>query len=214
MRTLSRFVRPLVAFAILGLLAVGAVAPATAGHSPADKVVASASNVEILGPIQLVPGTSSATKTLLSTSMRTSNTSDLILQVTLECSLVTDVKTVGNDDSTAMASLVVWVEIDGVAVPVSEEPKADDGKATFCQRLFRIKTSEFDDQNATIEAFLRTKATHGFNWIALNPGHGIHSIDVKGVLTAMVAGKGQAQAIVGKRTLVVEPVHMANDARR
>lgn len=64
--------------------------------------------------------------------MRTSSPADLLLLVTLGCALWTDVTTVGNDDQQAVASVEVWVEIDGGTVQVSDE---DDGHAVSCNRV-------------------------------------------------------------------------------
>ncbi|MGH9998962.1 MAG: hypothetical protein ACRD90_03760, partial [Nitrosopumilaceae archaeon] len=61
------------------------------------------------------------------------------------------------------------------------------------------------------DAYLRTKSTHGFNWVALNVGSGVHTVEVKAMLTSAVIGDGDASVMVGKRTLIVEPVKLAND---
>src|SRR2546428_4014392 len=84
---------------------------AKATHMPADKVAASGSTVEVVGPGESV--------TLLSGTMRTSSPEDLIFNVTAECSIVTNLTTVGNDTSSAFGQVRIWVELDGTAVPVS-----------------------------------------------------------------------------------------------
>lgn len=206
---------------LLGVLSVAVVLaitslplqPARATHQPADKVAVAANNVDVIGPVQLVAGSSSSTVTLLSGSLKTSSPTDLVIKVTLECALQTDVKTVGNADSTAIAAVEVWVEIDGFPVPVSNFPAPDNGRVVFCNRTFQLKTSLFDDLDATIELFLKTRSANAFNWVDLNLGAAVHTIEVKAQLTAQVTGSGRAQAIVGKRTLVVEPEKLANDAQ-
>lgn len=200
------------AFLVSGLIALLDGRTVGATHEPADKVAVAASTVTVVGPIQVAPGSTSAPETLLSASLKTSKPTDLIHQVTLECTLQTDVKTVGDADSTAFAQLKVWVEVDGIPVAVAGTDTLANAEVIFCDREFRLKTSDFQPiVTPTIEAFLKTRSAHGFNWIDLNLGSGTHTIDVKAVLTALVAGNGKAQALVGKRTLVVEPTKLAND---
>ena len=184
---------------------------AQATHRPADKVVASGSTTEVTEP--------GAEQTILTGILRSSTTSDLMLSVTAECSIATDVKTVGNDDQSAEGLVEVWVEIDGEPVGVQNigtstttaEP-ADDGKVVFCNRAYRRKTSLFDDEDATIETFERTRQANGFNWVALNVGNGIHTVEVKANLTETATNEATADAAIGARTLIVEPTKLANDA--
>jgi hypothetical protein len=81
----------------------------------------------------------------------------------------------------------------------------------FCNRLWRMNTTQFDDEDATIRTFLGTRTANAFNWIALNVGSGIHDIQVLAQLETQTQGTGEAMAGVGKRTLVVEPVKLAGD---
>ena len=81
----------------------------------------------------------------------------------------------------------------------------------FCNRAFRISTPLFVGD--AISLFQKTRSANAFNWGALNVGNGIHTLVVKAQLDASVTGVGTfAQAAVGKRTLVVEPAKLANDA--
>ena len=185
--------------------------PAEATHQPADKMAVAGSNVEFI-TTPLLSGASSTTVELLSGTMKTSSPTDLILSVTLECALWTDITTIGNDDSEAAARVKVWVEIDGVPVGVSGTDEGEDaGKVVFCDRAYRRTTTDFDDEDARIDSYLRTRSAHAFNWVDLNLGSGLHTIVVKGQLDTAVTGAGMAQAAIGKRTLVVEPTKLAND---
>ena len=175
---------------------------AVAEHQPADKVSASGSTTEIAGPQEEI--------TIMSETVRTSTPSDLILGVTAECALVTNVTTVGNDDQEAIGDVKVWVEIDGEPVPISADD-TEDGQVTFCNRAYRRKTSLFNDEDATIETFFRTRAANGFNWLALNVGNGVHTIEVKATLDEEATSGAQAEAVIGNRTLIVEPTKAAND---
>lgn len=188
------------AVAIAGVLGFIASQSATAGHEPADKVSASGSDVLVTNPGEDI--------TLVSERMRTSTTADLVLQFTAECSIATDLTTVGNDSASAEGKVLVWVEIDGVPVPVAG---ADDGRVTLCNQANRRDTTNFDDEDATIHTHLLTAQANGFNWLALNVGNGIHTVEVKATLTETATNNATADAAVGKRTLVVEPTHAAND---
>lgn len=199
----TRTILATLAAASLTLLLVvpAATHDATATHSPANKVSAVGSTVEVAGPGE--------TLTILAGSMRTSSPTDLILQVTLECSILTQVTTVGNDDQQAFGRIEVWVEIDGEPVGVTA---GDDGRVVFCDRAHRQTTSLFDDDDATIESYLKTRTANAFNWVALNTGSGVHTLEVKAHFTEEATDNAVAQAVIGKRTFVAEPTKLANDA--
>jgi hypothetical protein len=210
-RTLALISGTALVLSFLAFLIASAGDRATATHQPADKVIASGSKVEVFSPDQEV--------TLLKGTIRSSSTSDLMLHVTAECSLTTNVTTVGNDDQSAEGKVEVWVEIDGKPVGINNigtstttSEAKDDGKAVFCNRAYHRKTSMFDDTNATIETFFRTQDANGFNWVALNVGNGIHTVEVKANLTETATNNATAKAAVGDRTMIVEPAKLANDA--
>ncbi|MGH2754694.1 MAG: hypothetical protein ACRDLB_09680 [Actinomycetota bacterium] len=176
---------------------------ATASHEPADKVSAAGSSTEI------VPAGSQTV--ILSEEVKTANPTDLILGVTAECSITTDVTTVGSQTQSAEGTLRFWVEVDGIPVPVSQED-TDAGRVVFCNRLYERTTSlGADDEQDSIRTFMRTRNANGFNWMALNVGHGIHTIEVKAELITASTMPSTATGVIGNRTLIVEPVKSAND---
>ena len=183
---------------------------ARATHQPADKMAVSGSSLEVI-TVPLLAGASTTTAELLKGTIKTSSPTDLVLSVNLECALWTDITTVGNDDSESVARVKVWVEIDGKPVPVSSDDTAEKGKVVFCDRAYRRTTTDFDDEDARIDSYLRTRSAHSFDWISMNLGSGVHTISVKGELITSVTGTGMAQAAIGKRTLIVEPTKLAND---
>lgn len=196
------------------LLATPARQQAAATHTPANKVFASGSTMEEM-TTQVGQGRSSSVRTLLSGRIKTSAPTDLIISVTAECALWTNITTIGNDQSEAIATVKVWVEIDGRALPVSADDSREPGKVVFCNRAFKMVTTDFDDEDSKIELFLKTRSANSFNWVALNVGSGptLHTIEVKAQLDSEVTTTaGEARAIVGKRTLVVFPEKLANDA--
>jgi hypothetical protein len=198
-------------------LAVALVGPsivderAAATHQPADKIAISGSGVEVMNA-GLTSGSSSDVHTLATGTLRTSSPTDLIFRVTAECALWTDIATVGNAESEAVASVKMWIELDGNPVAVASDDTGEEaGKVVFCNRAYRMETLNFDE-DATIKQYLKTRSANAFNWITLNVGSGIHSVALKTQLDSSVSGTGFAKAAVGKRTLIVEPVKLANDA--
>ena len=211
---------------VASLLIVSYVAQgADASHEPANKTaVAGSTIVRIAEEAEAQP--------ILQETMRVASPTDLMLQVQLECSLITNVKTVGDDDQHAEAKFDVWVTIDGVRVPVSAAAPAnneagntgDEGTVTFCNRRYQRIVSNLEegnppvdddsDDDLTIETFLSTKSTHGFNWIALNTGRDGYDVDGNNILDIKVwadytesesSPEQKAEAVIGNRTLIVEP---------
>lgn len=189
-----------------GLAAVLSGPGAVATHEPANKVSAAGSETEVIG---VAVGTT--TVTLLSETVKTSKPTDLVLGVTAECAITTDVTTVGTDSQGAEGRIRVWVEIDGKPVPVSSED-TDAGRVVFCNRLYERTTQlGSDDEQDSIRTFMRTRSANGFNWMALNVGSATHKIAVKAELFTDSTASASAIAVVGNRTLIVEPVKAAND---
>lgn len=171
-------------------------------QEPANKVSASGSTMEVFDP---------GTVTLLTEKVKTSNPTDLILGATLECSITTDVTTVGSDDQKAVGLIRVWVEIDNVPVPVSADDKGA-GKVVFCNRTYqRVTQLGSDDNSDSIRTFIETRDANGFNWMALNVGSATHTITLKAELTTTATANASAKAVVGNRTLIIEPVKSANN---
>lgn len=208
--------------AAIGALAATLVGPATANHQPANKIAVAGSGLESM-QVALVEGSTSEEISLMSSTLRSSNPTDLIFEVTAECALFTDViirtpaEAGGTDSSEAVATVKVWVEIDGQPVAVATDDTGEEaGKVVFCNRAqysrVTIGPDDDDEDDHEFEQYIRSKTANAFNWIALNVGSGIHQIEVKAQLEASVTGAGAAEAFVGKRTLVVQPEKLANDA--
>jgi hypothetical protein len=204
--------KTLLALAAVAALAVPlAASQLSGGSNAANKTSVSGSTIEILSP-SISAGFSSVESTVLDTSIKTTNPEDLIFSVTMECALWTQVETVGNDMAESTARVKVWVTVDGAAVPVASDDTQDVGKVVFCDRTHHQETSGFDDENATISQFLRTRSAHAFNWVLPNVGAGVHLIEVHAELSGDVSGMATSQAGVGHRTLIVEPTHLAQGA--
>jgi len=190
-----------VAAVALGAVWLGVTIGQAATSYPADKMSVIGSDVETVAPGDDI-------SLLGPTKMRTSSTEDLIFQVTAECALTTNLTTVGNDDSRAFGKVRVWVTVDGKEVPVA--PDKPNGRIVFCNRAVERRTTNFDDEDATIETFEDTRDANGFNWVKLNVGNGVHTIEVRGELTADGTENATAMAAIGNRTLVVQPTKAAH----
>jgi hypothetical protein len=208
----------LVAAFVGGLL----VNRAAATHQPADKPFAAASKTIRFSPGTKVP--------LLAATVRNSKPTDLVLQVSMECSIITDNVIVGSDQPGAGESALtegtvrVWVEVDGVIVPVisssappQSPPAAGDNtdKVTFCNRVFNRTVTDREDPEDGYDHsrdYIETKTANAFTWVRLNMGSGTHAIAVYGDLAHFATSGSAASAFVGNRALIGLPGKFANDA--
>src|SRR5688500_8625618 len=145
---------------LLAIIAAAAVAIgltanfAIADHEPADKAAATASDIDRVD----APADRDL---LLQETMRVSSVSDLILQTTAECSILTSLYTQGGEDTASehdgsFGQVKLWIEIDGKRVPVStndgetnEQGDTDDeGEVVFCNRAYqRTVTDNEQDED-------------------------------------------------------------------
>jgi hypothetical protein len=201
----------------IAAIAIGGTQAVLATHQPADKVVAAGDKLAVVAPQTAVP--------ILSATLRTSKPEDLILQVSLECSITTALVTSNSDPSSSSeGDIRVWVEIDGVRVPINSisnppqpPPAAGDpsDEVTFCNRTYSRTVMDQEnppDGQDREEDFIKTKTSNAFNWLRLNMQSGTHTIVVKATLTTTVTGDASAEALIGNRSLIVEPAKLANDA--
>lgn len=209
--SVRRFAGGLAATALIILGLSAAQAQAGPSSPPANKAAASGSSIEVAGPQQ--------NKLLMSETVKTPGSGNLLLGVTLECSIVTNLVNTtdssGTSTSSASGTIKVWLTIDGTAtagiVKVSEDDTGSEpGKVTFCDRAYRMDTAGLP-QDSVIRTYLSTKSAHGFNWMATNVGAGTHTIQVWATLSQAASTDATASAVIGKRTLTVEQVKSANN---
>ncbi|MFB6170200.1 MAG: hypothetical protein ABEJ06_03550 [Haloarculaceae archaeon] len=204
----------------LGGLATGSAA----ASSGANKVFSGEAKLEQLDLAKRE--TSGDAVTLMSGTFDTGDNADIVINATAEVGLYTEIKTKGNDSSVAKAGVECWVELDGE--PVAYPPidggtlgtdftgdtgtytRENEGSVVFNNREFGLKTSDFDDLDAKIELFIRTRSSHGFNWYATDIGKGEHTLALKANISQYVDGKGEAKALVGPRSLIAQPVNMGS----
>jgi hypothetical protein len=167
-----------------GLFFAGAQTSRVGAGTPADKVTVAGSTMQVVG--------SGQTATILSATMKTSAPEDLVLQVTAECSIVTQVFTSGTAAATASGEVDLQAFVDSNPVPIVSVPgqnaqkpptSIDDGRVVFCDRVNTQNFLDGDSTSATAQDELTeyqlTKQTNGFNWAAFNVGQGTHTVSVK-----------------------------------
>lgn len=204
-----------------GGLATGAVV-ATATHTPADKPFAAASKV-----VRFSPG---ARTELLSATVKNSKPTDMILQVSMECSIITDnvilgSSTPGAQESAATEGTVrAWIEVDGQIVPIISsstppqnpvQPGNDTDKVTFCNRVFNRSVQDAEDPRDGYDRsrdYIETKSANAFNWVRLNMGSGVHTVKLYADLSHFSTTGSAASAFVGNRSMIGLPGKFANDA--
>jgi hypothetical protein len=199
---------------------------ASANHVPADKVAAASEELVKVPPASGTGAGSSANTILGPVTIRSSKPSDLMLHVTLECSILTEVTSSNSTpNSSASGRIRVWVVIDSTnIVPISgsSSPPQNPGpygsdidKVTFCNREHQLQQTDAEnptDGIDTTRSYINTKDANAFNWLRLNMGSGIHTIEVRADLDTATSGTGTASGFVGNRVLLVEPAKLANDA--
>ncbi len=197
---------------VIGVLSLGFL---VAAHEPANKMNVSASESEV----EFVDAGQS--EVVLEETLRVSKTADLLLGVTAECSILSDLATEGNDTASTNGQLKLYVTIDEVHVPVSDADE-DDGRVVFCDRTYQRTTSMFDDEDeeATIEDFLGTRTANAFDWVALDAGwldadgDGLLSVAVHAEYDENNDGEADSEGVIGNRTLVIQPTKAKNDETR
>jgi hypothetical protein len=182
------------------LLALAISTPVFAQNVASQKAYFGSSSTEILGP---------AGDRILHGYIKTSGVGDLLIGVSMECALwtrtITKVTKGGSTaTSSSRAAVNVTVKINGnEAVP---------GQVVYCDReqivslTFSSLTVEVTDA-ITLDLFLKTKNANHFNFYGLNPGSGVHHIEVFAdslVQADANTPSDSTRAVVGKRTLLVE----------
>jgi len=183
--------------AVVGVAVPTIAATGTSSAQPANKAVASGSNVQDLQP--LATGTKIMTATI-----KTSKPEDLLMSVSLECSIITSVFVPGSTDQggtssgEASGAIKVWLTIDGSddnpdqnIVPIvdasqpPQNPSQPQGtsadKVTFCDRDHQVTIKDTEspqDGTDALTEYQFTKSANDFNWVRLNSGSGTHTIRV------------------------------------
>ena len=204
-------------------IAIPTIAATGGGGTPANKAVASGSHRVIVPADTPQP--------IMSATFRTSKPEDVLLTVSLECTILQSLTTDNNNPTgTDLAHLSIWIQDEnGKVVPISDtsappqDPAANgngnitDDSVTFCDRAYSRTVTDNEnpmDGIDTISDYLNTKSSHAFTWVRLNAGSGVHTYTVFADLTASATGSAdnKSDANIGNRTFVIEPTKLANNA--
>lgn len=214
--------RPRVAGAAVVALALagGYLAQGTyAAGIPANKVAASGSSTEVVNAEQ--------DTLLLSETVKINNPTDLIIGVSAECAILTQVTNSANGQTErAFGEVKIYVTINGKRVPVADND-ADQGRVVFCNRAQEQQWTDTatgpdagDDADDQLRQYLDTRTANSFSWMALNVGteyggtqDNVHTIQVWADWDVAATANAVAEAVVGNRTLILEPVKSAHRER-
>ena len=146
----------------------------------------------------------------------------------MECSILTSLITNNDNHSASAASGVrAWLTLDGKVVPIQDTsaPPQDptgngNGNAAadgvnFCDREYARSVTDQENPLDGVDQesdYIKTKSAHSFSWVRLNAGSGVHTVALVAQFNSSQSASAQAQAIVGNRTLIIEPTKLANDA--
>ena len=152
---------------------------------------------------------------ILTETVKTSKPTDLLLSVTAESSIITDVVTTGSETQSADGRIVVYITMNNDPNPIypSGSPgaghptQADTADVVFANQVYSRTTNlGLDDGNDMIQTYLKTKHASAFNWAVLNAQSGVHTIHVWARYEEEETSTARAQGMVGNRSLIVQPV--------
>jgi hypothetical protein len=200
---------PILTALVVLLLAAAAVIVRQQAYAasslPADKMTVTASSTSVQGPGTDVP--------VLQAQMKTSTPADLLLQVTSECTILSQITNMGNSTQTYVAKVELSLTVDGKTVPVvppatttgatGQTSGTDDGHVVFCNREF-TRTTTFNTSNESIKDIENTEQSNAFQWVALNVGNGVHTIVVHATFTDTNGGDTFAHGVIDKRSLTAQ----------
>lgn len=179
------------------------------GPNGANKMASSSDSVDVFEGV-------ADTKAILDASVKLSTPMDMIVSLTMECALWTEVivhdePSMGPTNSRAETRIVAWPEVDG---------EAAGPEVVFCDRVREIElieqfTGEDDDNdNLTMRDYMATRSANAFNWLLFNPLAGAADNVIDVVIQARMEqsvtedSQNTAYGAVGARTLVLNPVRL------
>ena len=197
--------------ASIAVVAAVALAQVSFAQEPANKPGVA---INRGSPITFV--TTSTPVRVLTEVVKTSKPTDLLLSVTAETSIITDVTTTGSQTQSADGKLEFYITLDNDPTPIlptgqagaNQTRQGDTGRIVFANQIYRRTTSlGADDQNDMINTYLETKHATGFNWAVLNAQAGVHTINVWAEYTENESSTAAlATGVIGNRSLIVQPI--------
>lgn len=188
------------------------------------------SNGTLLNPTALLSGT---IKTSSTVALQISASVECSLVTNVQ--IVTSITSTKNS-SNATAAVTLWVTVSNgsqqIMVPVAPgkpaanppvpgSPEPYNGMVTFCNRALTLQTANFATA-ATLDLLESTASANAFNWLTLPLNDAAQSgsltctggctVTLWAAITGSITGNNnnQAMAAITNRTLIVEPVNVAN----
>lgn len=187
---------------------------------------ADAKQTFLTGKINVLEGSSQAFSTIMSKTVTTASQKELLMDLSLECGLLTRTKASSKlgitDVASAEASVMVRVLVDG--------REASPGKVVFCKRTQELTATmggilnQCTDANADgtidgrtectwdseeIQLVLNTMAANSFSFALGNLASGSHQVEVQAMLSSgssATLGEADAKANIGKGSVSIEEV--------
>lgn len=191
---MKKWILFLTAAALVVALGTGIALAGGGQGTPSAKTSAAASDIEE-SPAEWT--------TVLSTTIKTGEVSDLVSSVSAEAALATESGLVGSTGSTSRAKVMVRTLVDGVL--------ASPGEVVFADRTMTV-TGDLGDENNWFRIYTETRNANGFNFLSSNVGSGVHTVEMQVKTSTSSSGISDPAllALVGKRTLVVEAARLVN----
>ena len=196
--------------AAVAVVAAVALAQTSFAQEPANKPGVA---INRGAPITFV--NASAPVKVLTEVVKTSKPTDLLLSVTAETSIITQVMTTGSETQSAEGKLVFYITLDNDPNPIlpsgapgpGQTIQGDTGEIVFANQVYSRTTNlGLDDDNDMVSTYLATKHATGFNWAVLNAQAGIHTITVWAKYDEAETSTAMATGVVGNRSLIVQPI--------
>jgi len=203
-------------YGTLGVAAIVAlVAVSILAYGLSQSAVAAPANKTMIGEYHMmgVPNNSTWT-TIISGLVKTSTPSDLIVSHNQECAIHTGLNLdESKEEATSAIREDVRLVVDGKIVPATfGDPITGDGvdgegQITMCGRAYSIDTNVlstlFDLCEVVVnglettyvcpdeiyfDSFIRTKQAHSWDWVVLNVGSGVHTVEIQAKLVNSLDG--------------------------
>ena len=232
--------------ALVAVLAMSTVAIAlsqTAIAAPANKTAIGSGSMGAIAD-------SDGWTTIVAGTIKTSTPSDLIVRHNQECAIHTGLNLdQDNEKATSAVREDIRLVVDGVVQPATYGD--EDGIVTLCGRAYQIDTNVLstvydlcafvesldldgdgvpdntevcEDDEIYFDSYIRTKQAHGWDWVVIDVGSGVHTVEVQAMLfnelddltngkkgKAIDSNNDTVETIleIGKRSLIVTESKLA-----
>ena len=194
-------------FGIAALVAV--LAMSTVAIALSQSAIAAPANKTAIGSGSMgAIADSDGWTTIVAGTIKTSTPSDLIVRHNQECAIHTGLNLdQDNEKATSAVREDIRLVVDGEVVPATYGD--EDGIVTLCGRAYHIDTNVLstvydlcafaesldldgdgvpdntevcEDDEIYFDSYIRTKQAHGWDWVVIDVGSGVHTVEVQAML--------------------------------